>query len=132
MMNSSSLKRGSNCSSISHFQPFEEFGAACFAHLLLKFGCFQPIESACANALRALALGSLFGRKPAKTAQNCSHQTPQTGEKVERMNSSSPKRGSYCSLLTELNKRFFSLLLSVSDVKNNGNNTNNNNNTIQI
>jgi hypothetical protein len=41
-MNSNSLNWVSYCSSIAHFQPFGEFGAACFAHILLKFGCFQP------------------------------------------------------------------------------------------
>jgi hypothetical protein len=50
------------------------------------------------------------------------HQTPQTGEKLKLMNSSSPKRGSYCSLLTELNKHFFSLLQTVSRANNNGKN----------
>ena len=49
--------------------------------------------------------------KRGKSVKWSSHQTPQTGEKVKLMNSSSPKRGSYCSLLTELNKLFFSLLL---------------------
>jgi hypothetical protein len=65
--------------------------------------------------------------KRGKTAESCSHQTPQTGEKVELMNSNSPKRESYCSLLTELNKLFFSLLLSVSRVKNNRNKIKNKN-----
>jgi histone H3 len=41
-MNSNSSNWVSYCSSIAHFQPFGEFGAACFAHILLKFGCFQP------------------------------------------------------------------------------------------
>jgi hypothetical protein len=51
LMNSSSSNWGSYCSSIAHFQPFGEFGAACFAHILLKFGCFQPNVQADNNAL---------------------------------------------------------------------------------
>ncbi|GMY39625.1 acyl-CoA-binding domain-containing protein 5-like [Fagus crenata] len=35
---------------------------ACFAHLLLKFGCFQPLESACANALRLFVIKVGVGR----------------------------------------------------------------------
>jgi hypothetical protein len=42
MMNSNSSSWASYCSSIADFQPIGESGAACFAHLLLKFCCFQP------------------------------------------------------------------------------------------
>jgi hypothetical protein len=51
MMNSTSSSWASYCSSIADFQLIREFGAACFAHLLLKFCCFQPNVEAGASAL---------------------------------------------------------------------------------
>ena len=45
------LKLASYCSSIADFQPIGESGAACFAHLLLKFCCFQPNVEVGASAL---------------------------------------------------------------------------------
>ena len=51
MMNSTSSSWASYCSPIADFQPIGEFGAACFAHLLLKFCCFQPNVEADASAL---------------------------------------------------------------------------------
>jgi hypothetical protein len=66
MMNNNSLSWASYCSSASDFLPIEEFGAACFAELLLKFCCFQLNIEADRNALRALLSDSIFGRKQHK------------------------------------------------------------------
>ncbi len=60
-MNSGSSRWGSDCLSIAHFQPFGEFSAACFAHTLLKFGCFQPNVQADNNALRGGKEGTGLG-----------------------------------------------------------------------
>jgi hypothetical protein len=53
MMNSNSSSWASYYSSPSDFLPIEEFGAACFAELLLKFCCFQPNIEAVVSALRS-------------------------------------------------------------------------------
>ena len=51
MMNSNSSSWASYCSSIADFQSIRESGTACFAHLLLKFCCFQPNVETGASAL---------------------------------------------------------------------------------
>ena len=54
MMNSTFSSWASYCSSIANFQPIGESGTACFAHLLLKFCCFQPNVETGASALREI------------------------------------------------------------------------------
>ena len=55
-MNSNTSNWANYCLSIAYFQPFGEFGAAYFAHILFKFGCFQPNVQADNNALGPVIL----------------------------------------------------------------------------
>ena len=51
MMNNTSSSWASYCSSIACFRSIGESGVGSFAHVLLKFGCFQPNVQAGVSAL---------------------------------------------------------------------------------